>query len=68
MAKHTNETMIRLIMDCMAWPRSRSISWYKTENRWFNSNSPRELVQRGEEQIVVDFLEGHKQARNKPQE
>lgn len=60
----TKDFVIELAMSCMGWPRARAISWYKTENRWFNGNSPKELVQRDQGQVVVDFLEARKNASN----
>jgi hypothetical protein len=57
---HTRESIISLAMACLNWPRARATSWYTQENRWFNTNSPRELVQRGEGQTVIDFLEARR--------
>jgi len=57
------EQIISLAMECMDWPRPRCIAWYTKENRWFNGNSPRELVQRSEKQTVIDFLEDRRELR-----
>ena len=62
------EQIIALAMDCMDWPLARSVSWYTKENRWFNYNSPRELVQRGEQQTVIDFLFNRKRLRGQSDE
>lgn len=56
----TKEEVIALAMEVMDWKLSRAISWYKTENRWFKGNSPKELVQRGEGQTLIDFLESRR--------
>lgn len=48
--------IIFLAMERLGWTEAKVRSWYKEENRWLNGLSPKELVDRGEAQEVVDFL------------
>jgi hypothetical protein len=53
----TKEQIIEMAMDCLGWKEAKCVSWYTQENRWLGGNSPRELMQRGETEKVVKFLQ-----------
>jgi len=50
------EEIISLAMERLGWNEKKVRSWYKKENNWLKGNSPKELVERGEFDKVVDFL------------
>jgi hypothetical protein len=50
------EEIISLAMERLGWTERKVRSWYKKENNWLKGNSPKELVERGESEIVVEFL------------
>jgi hypothetical protein len=56
--------IIKLAKDCLNWKEAKIISWYKLENRWLGGVSPHELVNRGEGQKVIDFLESRRSDPN----
>lgn len=48
--------VLDLAKDTYGWTKAKLLSWYKKENKNLGGASPRELVNRGEGQAVVDFL------------
>lgn len=59
----TEQDIIELAMECFAWDRKKVKSWYLKENPRLRKSRPSELIDRGQGQLVVDFLESRRAER-----
>lgn len=59
----TIEEIIELAMECFNWPRAKVKSWSEKENPRLKKSRPRELCDRNQGWMVVDFLEEKREER-----
>jgi uncharacterized protein (DUF2384 family) len=52
-----------LAAECFGWPKAKVNSWYTKENPRLRKSRPQELVDRGQGQLVVDFLESKREEK-----
>jgi hypothetical protein len=52
----TEAQVIELAMTKLLWSRQKVISWYNKENPSLKKARPRELVERGDTDKIVEFL------------
>jgi uncharacterized protein (DUF2384 family) len=62
-SENEQEDIIVLAMECFGWTRKKVQSWYEKENPRLKKARPRELVDRGQGDQVVEFLETKRQER-----
>lgn len=53
----TMEQVISLAMEKLKWPRKKVMSWVEKENPSLKHARPRELVDRGQGELVIELLE-----------
>jgi hypothetical protein len=59
----THQEIISLAMEKLNWKRPKVLSWYKLENPHLGGARPEELVNRGESDRVIDFLNRRERER-----
>lgn len=64
----TSGEIIQLAIECFGWTREKVLSWYERENPRLKKSRPSELVNRGQGQVVIEFLESKRQERITNQE
>lgn len=57
MKNQPHEEIIELAMEKLQWKRPKVLSWYKLENPHLGGARPEELVNRGESDRVIAFLD-----------
>lgn len=63
----TLEEIINLAIEKLQWPRKKVLSWVEKENPSLNHARPRELVDRGQGDKVIELLNKREQDRLKEQ-
>lgn len=63
----TMEEVIKLAMQKLGWPRAKCLSWYEKENASLKHARPRELVERGQTDLIVVLLDKRERDRKKEQ-
>ena len=59
----TRAQVIELAIKAFDWPRAKVLSWYEKENPRLKKARPSELVDRGQSEIVEEFLNLKNQER-----
>ena len=52
----TRDQVIQMAIEKLEWPRAKVLSWYEKENASLKKARPRELVERGDTDRIVDLL------------
>jgi hypothetical protein len=53
----TESQVIELAMEKFQWPRAKVVSWYNKENPSLRKARPRELVERGDTDRIIELLD-----------
>jgi len=61
----TMEQIITLAMDKLGWPRAKCLSWYEKENASLKHARPRELMERGQTNLIEELLNKREKDRKK---
>lgn len=61
----TLEQIITLAMEKLGWTRKKVMSWVEKENASLKHARPRELVDRGQGELVIELLEKRERDRVK---
>lgn len=64
----TMEQIVTLAIECFGWKRPKVLSWYAKENLRLKKARPQELVDRGQGELVIEFLEERRRERLHNQE
>jgi hypothetical protein len=59
----TMDQVIEMAIDAFGWPRKKVLSWYELENPALRKSRPSELVDRGDTDKIIEFLERRKRER-----
>ena len=59
----SKESIIDLAIEVFGWGKTRVLFWYRTFNCFLNDYSPAQLVEQGEGQRVIDYLEKERQKK-----
>jgi hypothetical protein len=59
----TEAEVIQMAMDKLQWPKAKVISWYNKENPALKKARPRELVDRGDTDRIVELLDKRERDR-----
>lgn len=61
----TLEQIVTLAMEKLGWPRKKVMSWTEKENPSLKHARPRELVDRGQGELVIELLNKRERDRVK---
>lgn len=61
----TLEQIVTLAMEKLQWTRKKVMSWVEKENPSLKHSRPRELVDRGQGELVIDLLNKRERDRVK---
>jgi hypothetical protein len=61
----TLEQIVVLAMEKLQWPRKKVLSWVEKENPSLKYARPRELVDRGQGELVIELLNKRERDRKK---
>ena len=61
----TENQVIELAMKKLKWTREKVVSWYNKENAALKKARPRELVERGDTDRIVELLDRREREREK---
>ena len=61
----TGEQVVKMAMEKLGWSYKKCMSWYEKENASLKHARPRELVERGDTDRIVDLLNKREADRKK---
>lgn len=62
------EQIITLAMSKLGWSRAKCLSWYEKENASLKHARPRELMERGQTNLIEELLDKREKDRKKEQD
>jgi hypothetical protein len=64
----THQQVVELAMEKLQWSKAKVLSWMEKENASLNKARPRELVDRGQTELIEELLDKREKDRKKEQE